>query len=135
MTEQPRTTKILGILADVDHATTDSLSTQITCLRAELIKTISNMRVCGTIETEDGKHRITLKGREELLLGPPTKSVIHKPFRVPNARAQSEYLRAVPSGTSDHRAVIHRPTWTPPAWTPARPGADDHKAYGSRGIV
>lgn len=49
------------------------------------------------------------------------------------AKQQATYLKAVPSGTSDHRDVIQRPTWVPPEWKPCRPGADDHKQFKSFG--
>jgi hypothetical protein len=32
------------------------------------------------------------------------------------------------------QAKERRPDWQPPKWTPARPGADDHKLWKSRGV-
>jgi hypothetical protein len=29
---------------------------------------------------------------------------------------------------------VRRPDWVPSKWTPARPGADDHKQFKSRGV-
>lgn len=29
---------------------------------------------------------------------------------------------------------VRRPDWKPAPWVPARPGADDHKQYKSRGV-
>lgn len=50
------------------------------------------------------------------------------------ATQQPAYLRAVPSDMpDDHRNILQRPKWTPPAWTPARPEADDHKQFKSFG--
>lgn len=52
----------------------------------------------------------------------------------PKGPKPTEFLRAVPSNIiEDQRDVMRRPTWEPPAWTPDRPGADDHKKFKSFG--
>lgn len=131
-----RTTLILQLLVDVDYATTDDLASRIACPRSELVKSLSKMRKREVLTSVGGKHTITVKGRSELSQGLPPKSVTHQPFQVPNARQQSAYLLAKPSGMTVHpeQSVMRRPKWTPEPWTPARPGADDHKVYGSKGI-
>jgi hypothetical protein len=32
------------------------------------------------------------------------------------------------------QGYVRRPDWNPPKWTPARPGADDHKQFKSKGV-
>jgi hypothetical protein len=32
------------------------------------------------------------------------------------------------------QGYVRQPDWNPPKWTPARPGADDHKQWKSRGV-
>lgn len=130
MTTTHRTTQILRMLADVEHATSNMISAHIECARSEVLKTLRNMRAREVITTDDKKHRITDKGRNELLIGARTKIVR-------NARQQSEYLLAKPSdiSVSQENSVMRRPTWAPEPWVPARPGADDHKQFASRGIV
>jgi hypothetical protein len=34
----------------------------------------------------------------------------------------------------DNPTLGKRPTWKPEPWLPARPGADDHKQYKSKGL-
>lgn len=139
-----RTVRILKLLAGMDHATADALATQIACPREEVLKTLRNMRARGVITTGGGTHRITDKGRNELLAGPPQRApsgfaAPKKPKAVSTdvARPQSEFLLAQPSGMTAHpdNSVMRRPTWTPEPWVPARSGADDHKVFASRGIA
>lgn len=143
MTAEFRTVRVLKLLAGMDHATTDMVAEHLGCPPSELKKTLANMRARKVITTEDGKHRITRVGKDELssprqpkpaglagLTQPKAVSTAH-------ARPQSEYLLARPSGMTMHpeNSVMRRPVWAPEPWVPARPGADDHKQFASRGIV
>lgn len=52
----------------------------------------------------------------------------------------SEYSRAGPKIPKlNEKVIVERKMsggdWVPPKWEPARPGADDHKQFKSRGIA
>ena len=53
---------------------------------------------------------------------------------VARQRAQAVQAAAAPVAPPPRRNVLHTPVWRPPVWQSARPGADDHKQYATRGV-
>lgn len=138
MTTEPLTTRILKLLSGMSYATTESLTDYTKEPRPKVVKTLRDMRERRkTITTDARGHAITDLGREALLNPTPNRPTGVKRVSLEKRSPQSEFLLAKPSqiSVSHENSVMRRPTWTPDPWIPARPGADDHKLYASRGIV
>ena len=124
------TRRTLAVLTGLESATTASLATHFGVTTRKITEPMRSLRARNFVVTEGTTHKITEAGRGFLVNAdrPVTKANVneHKRF--------SEYLPAQPSDRS-RNAFLDRPVWVPPPWVPARPGADDHKQYASRGIV
>lgn len=99
------------------------------------------LRDCGWMANTSGRNRLTVWRLAPAAVGQLAAHGLEwLPARLPGAKPPSvraPVRRAPPAGPvtpPPRRNVLHGPAWQPPRWEPARPGADDHRQYATRGV-
>lgn len=124
MDNAPLPIRVLWVLSTTANATNAEIANQLGSTPEMVKRAVRNLRDSyQAVTTVDRRSSITEAGREMLATRKYPKKA---------ADRITAYSQAQPSKI---RAAPRRPDWVPPAWTPTRPGADDHKQFKSRGIA